>query len=77
MGNIASRLVPHAGGGNEADFAEKVLEKDQALLLAVDHPAEGRMVRAMQGDNLLFEKRIDEDAVVTWSPGRDLLFIPE
>ncbi|BBO89452.1 N-acetylmuramoyl-L-alanine amidase [Desulfosarcina ovata] len=71
------RGAPLAGRGNEADFAEKVLEKAQALLLAADHPAEGRIVRVMQGDTLLFEKRIDEDAVVTWSSGRDLLFIPE
>lgn len=66
-----------AGGGNEADFAEKVLKKAEALLIGADHSAEGRIVRVMRGDKLLFETRVDEDAVVTWSSGRNLLFIPE
>lgn len=66
-----------AGGGTEADFAEKVLEKAARLL--ADEPAAPtqRMLRVMKGDRLLFETAVDEDAVLVWSSERNLLFIPE
>jgi hypothetical protein len=31
----------------------------------------------MQGERLLLETTVDEDAVVVWSSDRNLLFIPE
>jgi hypothetical protein len=66
-----------AGGGNEADHAEKVLKKAAALLAdEVPTPAE-RTLRVMQGGKLLFETPLDEDAVLVWSSDRNLLFIPE
>jgi len=67
-----------AGGGNEADHAEKVLLKAAQLLS--EEPAAGatpRMLRVMKGEQLLFETAVDEDAVLSWSSERNLLFIPE
>ena len=66
-----------AGGGTEADHAEKVLEKAARLL--ADEPAAPtqRVLRVMRGERLLFEVAVDEDAVLSWSSERNLLFIPE
>jgi len=66
-----------AGGGWEADYAEKVLEKAAELLATPLAAPEGRTIRVMQGDRLLFETEVDEDAVVVWSSERGLLSIPE
>jgi hypothetical protein len=65
------------GGGSEADFAEQVLEKAQALLEAVGQPQLQRQVRVLQGDQVLWERIIDEDAEVTWDPVRGVLQIIE
>lgn len=69
-----------AGGGWEADYAEKVLERAAALLQTsardID-PAEGRKLRVMQGDLVLFETAVDEDVTLVWSPERNLLSIPD
>ena len=65
------------GGGWEADYAEKVLEKAATLLtLEISTPAP-RTLRVMQGERLMFETPVDEDAVVVWSSDRNLLFIPD
>ena len=71
------RGVALAGGGTEADHAEKVLQKAAQLL--ADEPAAPtqRMLRVMRGERLLFEVAVDEDAVLSWSSERNLLFIPE
>lgn len=66
-----------AGGGWEADYAEKVLERAAQLLAAAEPVTQGRTLRVMQGDTLLFETAVDEDAVVTWSSERNLLSIPD
>jgi len=66
-----------AGGGNEADHAERVLDKAARLLTEAQTAPAPRTLRVMQGDRLLFETVVDEDAVVSWSSERDLLFIPE
>ena len=66
-----------AGGGTEADHAEKVLEKAAKLLTDEAAAPAPRTLRVMQGDRLLFETVVDEDAVVSWSSDRNLLFIPE
>lgn len=66
-----------AGGGNEADCAEKVLEKAAQLLTEPAPPPQGRTLRVMKGDRLLFETPVDEDAVVVWSSDRNLLSIPD
>ena len=66
-----------AGGGWEADYAEKVLQRAAQLLAEQAPVAQGRTLRVMQGDQLLFETPVDEDAVVTWSSERNLLSIPD
>jgi hypothetical protein len=65
------------GGGAEADYAEKVLEKAADLLREIGAPAGGRKLRIMQGERLLYETDVDEDAVVVWSSERNLLYIPD
>jgi hypothetical protein len=66
-----------AGGGSEADYAEKVLKKAAALLADEVPVSQGRKLRVMRGEQLLFETPVDEDAVVVWSSERNLLFIPD
>jgi len=66
-----------AGGGTEADHAEKVLERAARLLSEEAAEPTPRMLRVMQGDRLLFETAVDEDAVLSWSSERNLLFIPD
>jgi hypothetical protein len=75
--NPRDRGAALAGGGNEADHAELVLQK-AAQLLAVEPAAPApRKLRVMQGEKLLFETVVDEDAVISWSSDRNLLFIPD
>ena len=66
-----------AGGGNEADDAEKVLKKAALMLNGIDQIAGARTLRVMHGDELLFQTEVDEDALVVWDAGRGLLHIPE
>ena len=75
--NPNDRGAALAGGGTEADYAEKVLEKAADMLRNAEPVPEGRTIRIMQGDRLLFETQVDEDSLIVWSPERDLLFIPE
>jgi hypothetical protein len=66
-----------AGGGAEADYAEKVLKQAAALLTEAQPEPQPRMLRVMQGEKLIFETQVDEDAVVVWSSDRNLLYIPD
>lgn len=66
-----------AGGGTEADHAEKVLQKAAQLLADEPVAPTRRMLRVMRGEQLLFETAVDEDAVLSWSSERNLLFIPD
>jgi hypothetical protein len=66
-----------AGGGTEADHAELVLQRAARLLTEEAAEPAPRTLRVMQGDRLLFETVVDEDAVIHWSSDRNLLFIPE
>ena len=66
-----------SGGGTEADHAEKVLQKAEKLLCEEAAAPTQRMLRVMKGEQLLFETAVDEDAVLSWSSDRNLLFIPE
>ena len=66
-----------AGGGSEADYAEKVLEQAAALLTEAKPEPQPRTLRVMQGDKELFETQVDEDAVVVWSSDRHMLYIPD
>ncbi len=66
-----------AGGGSEADYAEKVLEQAAALLTEAKPEPQPRTLRVMQGDKVLFETQVDEDAVVVWSSDRHMLYIPD
>lgn len=66
-----------AGGGTEADYAEKVLQQAAALLSDAQPEPQPRKLRVMQGEKVLFETGVDEDAMVVWSSDRHLLYIPE
>lgn len=70
------RGAPLAGGGTEADCAEKVLQLAASLLAEAKPEPQPRKLRVMQGDKLLFEAQVDDDAVVVWSSDRHLLYIP-
>ena len=65
-----------AGGGSEADYAEKVLQKAAIMLEAIDQPGIARTIRVIHGDTVLFETVVDEDALVVWDSERGLLSIP-
>ena len=65
------------GQGVRPDHAEKVLEKAAKLLTVEAIAPAPRTLRVMQGDRLLFETVVDEDAVIRWSSDRNLLSIPE
>lgn len=65
-----------AGGGTEADHAEKVLQLAAELLSEAQAAPQPRMLRVMKGEELLFETTVDEDAVLVWSSDRNLLSIP-
>ncbi len=74
--NPNDRGAALAGGGVEADYAEKVLKKAAELLEKKTEPQPvKRTIRIMQQGQVIFETTVDEDAEVTWSPGRDLLTI--
>jgi N-acetylmuramoyl-L-alanine amidase len=75
--NPNDRGAALAGGGTEADHAEKVLKKAARLLTQEAAAPAQRMLRVMRGEQLLFETALDEDAVLSWSSDRNLLFIPE
>ncbi|MBS0402238.1 MAG: N-acetylmuramoyl-L-alanine amidase [Proteobacteria bacterium] len=66
-----------AGGGTEADHAELVLQKTAQLLAAEPAVPTQRMLRVMRGETLLFETPVDEDATLSWSSERNLLFIAD
>jgi hypothetical protein len=65
------------GGGYEADYAELVLTKAQALLKQVDRPQERRELTVMQGTEVLWQRAIDEDATVRWDAERGILRIDD
>jgi hypothetical protein len=64
------------GGGTEADFAEAVLLKAQAMLEA-STPQERRAIRVLRGDTVLWTQPIDEDDVVSWDSVRGVLRISD
>lgn len=66
-----------SGGGAEADYAEKVLEKAAELLQQEVTLSAKRTLRVMQGETVLYEATVDDDVVVSWLPDRNLLFIPD
>jgi hypothetical protein len=66
-----------AGGGAEADYAELVLQRAEAMLTQRAAPVPGRRLRVMKGSQVLFETALDDDATLVWSSDRNLLFIPE
>jgi len=75
--NPSDRGADLSGGGSEADYAEKVLKKAAVMLEAIDQIGMARTLRVMNGDSLLFETEVDEDAQIVWDPKRGLLHIPE
>ncbi len=75
--NPDDRGADLAGGGSEADYAEKVLNKAAVMLKAIDQTGMARTIRVVHGDTVLFETEVDEDALVVWDAERGLLNIPE
>lgn len=65
------------GGGWEADYAEKVLERTQAMLEQIDRPQEEREIRVVKGDQVLWRSAVDADADIHWDPVRGVLHILE
>ncbi len=63
------------GGGWEADYAEAVLNKTQALLEEVEAVQEERLVQVMDGDKVLWDLAIDPDAEIAWDEVRGVLRI--
>jgi hypothetical protein len=75
--NPTDRGAPVVGGGMEADYAERVLQKAKTMLEGVVALDTERRIRVMKGDKLIFNETIDEDANVIWDPRRGLLQIIE
>ena len=65
------------GGGNEADFAEAVLQKAQVLLEDIQVCQEERTIQVIQGETILLNHTVDPDANLTWDPVRGILRISE
>lgn len=61
------------GGGWEADYAEQVLLKAQAMLEGIVEPQREREIQVVAGDVVLFRQIIDVDADVTWDGVRGVL----
>lgn len=76
--NPDDRGASLAGGGMEADYAEKVLEKTKIILEGSSSsiPSE-RIIRVIKNNEVIFETTIDEDVDITWSSSRDLLMIKD
>ena len=64
------------GGGEEADYAEKVLHKAAALLEGTGVISTARTIRVMRGTEVLYEIEVDEEDVIVWDANRGLLSIP-
>ena len=73
--NPNDRGAALVGGGTEAEFAEKVLQKAEEMLHGVTGPEEGRHLRVVKGEATLLDEVIDEDAQMVWDPERCLLRI--
>jgi hypothetical protein len=63
------------GGGWEADYAEVVLTRTTTLLEQTDHPPQGREVKVIHGDKVLWQTGVDADANIHWDPVRGVLSI--
>jgi len=63
------------GGGFEADYAEAVLKKAEAILESIDRPQEEREINVVQDDEVLWKKAVDPDANIAWDPVRGVLRI--
>lgn len=61
------------GGGYEADFAEKVLEKSKVLQEGIHEPLQDREIRVTIGDEVVWSQGVEPDARVTWDPVRGVL----
>jgi hypothetical protein len=73
--NPSDRGATLAGGGTEAEFAEKVLRKAEEMLQDVTSPEAERHLRVVKGEATLLDEVIDEDAQMVWDPERCLLRI--
>lgn len=75
--NPNDRGASVVGGGSEAEFAEMVLLKAEAMLHGVTTPEEGRHLRVVKGEETLLDHVVDEDAQLVWDPERCLLRVVE
>lgn len=64
------------GGGSEADYAEKVLEKAAEMLGLPDDGQEERRIKVVRGDEILWARVVDADDDIRWDPVRGILRIP-
>jgi hypothetical protein len=71
------RGAPIHGGGMEADFAEKVLERTKVLLESIHEPVQQREILVVQGSQVLWRVAVDPDAVIGWDPVRGTLRISD
>lgn len=71
------RGAPVVGGGMEADYAEKVLEKAKVVLEGISAIKKDREIAVKKGEQVLWKQDIDEDAEVTWNPMLGVLRIEE
>jgi hypothetical protein len=63
------------GGGVEADYAEKVLEKAKIMLEEIGKPGKDREIQVVRGDEILWKQTIDPDENLLWDPIRGILRI--
>lgn len=63
------------GGGMEADYAEIVLEKAEAMLEKSDGLQEERLIKVTQGNEVLWTQAVDADDNITWDSVRGVLRI--
>jgi hypothetical protein len=73
--NPNDRGASVTGGGDEADFAELVLQKAESLLTGIVALQTERTIRVMQGDKVISTHIIDDDANVIWDAVRGVLRI--
>jgi hypothetical protein len=63
------------GGGHEADYAEKVLEKAKVLIEGSSGLETERIIKVVKGDKILWSETFDEDDHISWDSVRGILTI--
>ena len=63
------------GDGNEADYAEIVLEKAGEMLKQLDGIQEERLIKVIQKNETIWTHAVDADDDITWDPVRGVLSV--